>query len=131
MSIISVIAAALACFAFGGIWYMTLARPWMAASGITPGADGRPVGASPAPVLISLLAAVVVATMMRHIFVASGIETTGAGLVSGLGVGAFFIVPWMAMNNAYGMRPVRLTVIDGGYAILGCGIIGTVLALFL
>jgi len=33
------------------------------------------------------------------------------------------------INNAYTMRPFRLTVIDGGYAIIGCGLIGLVLTL--
>ena len=49
---------------------------------------------------------------------------------TGLGVGAFFITPWIAMNYAYSMRNPRLIAIDGGYAILGCGVIGLVLGLF-
>jgi hypothetical protein len=60
----------------------------------------------------------------------SGIESAGGGLVAGLGVGLFFIVPWVAMNYAYANRPVMLTVLDGGYAVLGCGVIGLVLGLF-
>ena len=31
--------------------------------------------------------------------------------------------------NAYAGRPFRLTVIDGGYAVIGCTLIGLVLAL--
>ena len=64
------------------------------------------------------------AGMMRHAFATSGIETVGKGLLSDLGVGAFFIAPWMAMTNACTMRPFRLTLIDGGYAILASGLIG-------
>jgi hypothetical protein len=71
-----------------------------------------------------------VAGMMRHTFAMSGIATPGSALVAGLGIGAFFITPWIALNNAYTSRPPALTAIDSGYAILGCGIIGTVLALF-
>lgn len=33
------------------------------------------------------------------------------------------------INNAYGMRPFKLTVIDSGYAIFGCAIMGAVLTL--
>ncbi len=132
MQFVAVVVAAIANFAFGAFWYMTLAKPWMAASGVPVGPDGRPAGGmKPAPVIVSAITSILVAGLMRHIFALSGIDTLGEGLVSGLGVGAFFIVPWMAMNNAYGMRPAMLTVIDGGYAILGCGIIGTVLVLFL
>ena len=38
--------------------------------------------------------------------------------------------PWTMINNAYGFRPFKLTVIDSGYSILGCGLIGGVLNLF-
>ena len=72
---------------------------------------------------------IVVAGMMRHIFATSSITTVGAGLVSGLGVGLFFISPWIMINNAYAMRPFRLTLIDGGYATFGCAFIGAVLTL--
>jgi len=34
------------------------------------------------------------------------------------------------INNAYGDRPFKLTLIDGGYATLGCAVIGAVLTLF-
>ena len=34
------------------------------------------------------------------------------------------------INNAYAMRPFRLTLIDGGYAVAGAAIIGAVLTLF-
>ena len=52
------------------------------------------------------------------------------GLLAGLGVGLFFIAPWVAINNAYGQRPIALTVIDGGYAVLACSLMGLVLTLF-
>ncbi len=54
----------------------------------------------------------------------------GKGLLSGLGVGLFFIAPWLAMSYAYAMRPRMLVLIDGGYAVLGCAAIGLVLRLF-
>jgi hypothetical protein len=60
----------------------------------------------------------------------SGIDTIAEGFVSGLGVGLFFISPWIMINNAYGNRPFRLTLIDGGYATIGCAVIGLVLTLF-
>lgn len=73
---------------------------------------------------------IIVAGMMRHVFVMAEISTLGAGLVSGLGVGLFFISPWIMINNAYGDRPVSLTLIDGGYATFGCAIIGALLCIF-
>ena len=46
------------------------------------------------------------------------------------GIGLFFISPWIMINNGYGGRPFKLTLIDGGYATLGCAAIGLVLGLF-
>lgn len=131
MGVLSVIVAALAGFAVGAVWYLSLSRPWMEAAGIPRGADGRPAGnGSAAPFAVSLVAMILVAGMMRHMFAMAAIETPGKALLSGLGVGAFFVAPWLAMDYAYAMRPPRLTLIDGGYAVLGCGAIGLVLGLF-
>lgn len=130
MGILSVIAAAFAGFAFGAVWYMILAKPWMAAAGIASGPDGKPQDTgSKLPYLMAAGAMVLVAGMMRHVFASSGVVTASGGMISGLGIGLFFISPWIMINNAYGMRPFRLTLIDGGYAVFGCAIMGLVLTL--
>jgi hypothetical protein len=132
MEILNVIAAAVGAWVFGALWYGLLSKPWMAASGVRLGADGRPAnGSSPAPYVISFVMMLVVAGMMRHVFsMTPAIDTLGKGIVAGLGVGAFLITPWIAINNTYGMRPLMLTAIDGAYATIGCAIIGGVLVLF-
>ena len=68
--------------------------------------------------------------MMRHIFSMASIDGVASGALAGLGVGLFFITPWIAMNYAYAMRPAKLTLIDGGFSTIGCMIIGLVLGLF-
>jgi hypothetical protein len=131
MEFLSVLLAATAGFGFGAIWYMVLANPWMDAARILMGPDGKPEGgSSPLPYIMAACAMLLVAGMMRHTFELSGIESFGKGLISGLGIGLFFISPWIMINNAYGMRPFKLTVIDGGYATFGCAIMGAVLGLF-
>lgn len=131
MGILAVLLAALAGFLVGAAWYMGLSRQWIAASGIAVDAEGRPAGGgSVVPFVVSGVAMIIVAGFMRHIFAMAGIETLGKGLLSGLGIGAFFITPWLAMDYAYAARSAKLTVLDGGYAILGCGAIGLVLTLF-
>lgn len=129
MEIISVIAAAIAGFAFGAAWYMALSKQWVAASGIEVDENGQPVNQSKRPFILAGIAMLLVAGMMRHMFAMSGIDTLAAGLVGGLGVGLFFISPWIMINNAYGDRPFNLTLIDGGYATFGCAVIGAVLGL--
>lgn len=130
MGFVAVIVAAVAGWAFGAAWYMTLSKPWVAAANIAVDDNGRPLNDTPLPYILSMIAMVLVAGMMRHTFALSGIETFGKGLISGLGVGLFFISPWIMINNAYGDRPFKLTLIDGGYATFGCAIIGAVLGLF-
>lgn len=130
MGFISVIVAALAGFGFGAVWYMTLANPWMDAAGIKSDENGKPEGDTMAPYIMALIAMILVSGMMRHTFALSGIETVGKGLISGLGIGLFFISPWIMINNGYTSRPFKLTLIDGGYATFGCGVIGAVLGLF-
>lgn len=131
MEYISVIVAAIASYAFGAIWYMSLAKPWMAASGITQEmvkpADGKQ---DSTPFIISAIAAIFVAGMMRHIFAQAGISGAYKGGLSGLGIGLFMVSPWIMTNYAYGMRPRNLTLIDGGYATIGCTIMGVILGIF-
>ncbi|KHA50405.1 DUF1761 domain-containing protein [Sulfitobacter geojensis] len=130
MGIVAVIVAAAAGFGFGAIWYMALAKPWVAAANIQVDADGKPIDKSPLPFVMAAVAMVLVAGMMRHTFALSEIDDPGKGLMSGLGIGLFFISPWIMINNGYGGRPFRLTLIDGGYATFGCAIMGLILTLF-
>lgn len=131
MEYLGVVIAAAGSWGFGAAWYMALSKPWIEASGIEVDENGRPTGGNnPTPFILSAICMILVAGLMRHIFAMSGIDTVGEGLSSGGAIGLFFIAPWTMINNAYGMRPFKLTLIDGGYAVIGCAIIGTVLTLF-
>ncbi|WP_424977118.1 DUF1761 domain-containing protein [Leisingera sp. S232] len=131
MEFLSVFAAAATAFVLGAVYYGALAKPWVKASGIECDETGKPKGGqSPAIFAMAFVLQLIVVGMMRHVFTLSGIETLMAGLVGGAGIGLFFISPWIALNNMYGMRPVKLTLIDGGYATVACAAAGLVMALF-
>jgi len=131
MELVSVLAAAVAAYVFGSIWYMTLAKPWMAATGMTVGDDGRPTNASnPAPYVVTFVMAILVAGMMRHIFQMAGVDTLGKGVTIGLGLGLFIAAPWIVNNVMFSNKPKQLILIDGGYAAGGCTVAGVVLSLF-
>ncbi|MDW4549110.1 DUF1761 domain-containing protein [Defluviimonas sp. D31] len=130
MAFFSVIVAAAAAYAFGAFWYMRWATQWVAATGISVDADGKPRNKSVVPYIIAGIAMLVVAGMMRHMFGMAGIDTLIKGLVSGFGLGTFVALPWIVVNYAYADRPRQLTYIDGGYAVIGSTIIGAVLGLF-
>ncbi len=52
MNFLAVIVAALAGFAFGAVWYMTLSKPWMEAAGIKADENGRPEGDTMVPYIM-------------------------------------------------------------------------------
>ncbi|WGI21984.1 DUF1761 domain-containing protein [Amylibacter sp. IMCC11727] len=127
MEFVAVIVAGLAAFAWGAVWYSVMAKPWMAANGLTEDTINR---SNPVPYVISLVAVILVAGMTRHIFVTSGVDTVWLGGVSGFGLGLFIAVPWLATNYGFAQRPFALTLIDGMYSTVGCTVIGIVLTLF-
>ena len=127
MGILAVLVAAAASYAWGAVWYMVMAKPWMAAAGITEADINRK---DPTPFIISGIATILVAGMMRHIFASSGIDGFMGGLMGGFGLGIFIATPWIVTNYAFSMRPRALMLIDGAYATVGCTIMGIVLGLF-
>ncbi|MEQ8897816.1 MAG: DUF1761 domain-containing protein [Roseovarius sp.] len=130
MGYLGVLVAAVAAYAFGAVWYMVLARPWVRAAGVETDKNGKPVNASNVvPYIVAFGSAVLVAGMMRRIFALSDIDTVEKGLISGLGIGLFLASPWLLTCYSFGGRPFRLTLIDGGYATIGSAIIGVVLTL--
>lgn len=131
MEYLNVLTAAAGGFVFGAIWYISLSKPWVKVAGIPVDENGKPKGnGSMMPFVFSAISMVIVAGFMRHIFATSGVVTPGAGFVAGLGVGLFFVTPWIVMNNGYTGRPFMLSVIDSGYAVFGCATIGLILNLF-
>jgi hypothetical protein len=122
-----VVLAAVVAYAFSAVWYTVLSKRWMAAAGIPMDASGRPLGnRSMMPFLVGFIAQLLVAGMMRHIFVQSGLNTPLLGLMGGLGIGLFLITPWVTMNYAFAGRPYKLSVLDGVIAVVGCTIMGLV-----
>lgn len=131
MELINVLVAAAVGFGVGAVWYGFFSKPWMEASGVEVGADGKPANnASPMPYVMGFLAMVLVAGMMRHVFELSEIATMGKGLVSGFGIGLFLAAPWLMICYGFAGRPSKLLLIDGGYAALGSAAIGLVLTAF-
>lgn len=127
MDILNVIVAGAAAWVFGAVWYMWLGQRWMDAARLTEADINQ---RDPVPYIISLVGAVVTAGMMRHVLVMAGLAGVGNGFMVGLGLGLFLVWPWMINNVLYSNRSRALIWMDGGYAVIGCTIIGVVLQLF-
>ncbi len=131
MEYLNVLVAALGAYAFGAVWYMSIAKSWIAAAEIPVDAKGKPMGnGSPAPFVVGFVAQLVVAGMMRHIFQMSGLNSVLEGIMGGAGIGAFLITPWVTMNYAFAARKPALAALDGVNAVVGCTIMGIILTLF-
>lgn len=126
MGIVAVLAAAAAAWIWGAIWYGIIAKPWMAASGLSEETINRK---DPVPYIGSFVCAVLVAGMLRHVLASAGIETIGGGLITGLGLGLFVAAPWIATNVLFQNKPKSLIWMDGAYPAVGMALMGMVLTL--
>ena len=113
-----VIAAAIASFIFGGVWYNALSKPWMEALGRTPESmpkDRAAVGLY----VLAFVAQVIMAWMLAGILLhmaAGGLPTTlRVGLISAGFLWFGFVVTTMTVNYAFqNARPI-LAAIDGAH----------------
>jgi len=112
------------------VWYTVLGERGRRAAGLTE--EQAAAGMSrPAPYIVAVLGAVVVAGMMRHVFVSGGLTGFFECVVSGFGVGAFLAVPWLAISYGFAQRKLALALIDGGHVTGACTAMGLALSFFL
>lgn len=108
---LAVLVAAVAAFAFGAVWYMTLSKAWLAAVGLRPEQLAK---RSPVPFVLSfvglLVMAWVTAGMLSHF--GAGQVSVRNGIVSGLFLWLGFVATTVTVNNAYAQRKLSLTAID-------------------
>jgi uncharacterized protein DUF1761 len=112
---LAILIAAVAGFAFGAAYYMTLSRPWLAAIGKTKeelAAAGR---GSPVPFIVSIIALAIMAWTLAGIMghLGTGQVTPKNGIISALFVWLGFVITTQSVNYAFGQRKPMLTVIDG------------------
>lgn len=129
MQLVAVLLAAAAGFGSGAAWYMLNGKRWMAAVGRSE--DELKADRSPLPFAIGALASLLTAGLMRHVFAGAEVSGIGEGLLGGLGIGLFFVAPWIMTNYAFAGRPRTLWWIDAGHVTLACSAIGLVLGVFL
>ena len=112
MNYLAILAAAVAGFAFGAAYYMTLSKPWMAAAGLSQEQLGK---RSPVPFVVSFVALIVMAWILAGTIghLGPGQVTAKNGVISGLFVWLGFVITTLSVNYAYGQRKPMLTVIDG------------------
>jgi hypothetical protein len=123
MNIVAILVAAIAGWLLGAAWYGLLSGPWMRAQGKTAEAfkqEQAPRRGKPAywmPFVLVFLADLVMAWVLAGVLghLGPGQVTLRNGVISAAFLWFGFVVTTMAVNNAFAMRKIMLTVIDGGH----------------
>ena len=115
ISYAAVVAAMVASYAFGSVYYMVLAKPWMAALGKTEAEVKAKM--SPLPFVMAAAGQLVMAFMLAGVMGHLGPAAKGpaGGLITALSIWFGFVLTTLAVNHGFqGAKPM-LTVIDGGH----------------
>ncbi|MEY4878774.1 MAG: hypothetical protein RJB62_242 [Pseudomonadota bacterium] len=132
VNFVTVLAAAVAGWLVGAVWYGVLGKQWMAALGWTAdsmkGPDGKrrmPIG----PMVLSFFALLLMAYLLSGIIFHVGAPSLRIGVISGALVWLGFTIPAITVNNAFQKQKPMLTLIDGGHWLLVLVVQGAVIGL--
>lgn len=110
--------ATVAAMALGAAWYGALAKPWMAAAGLTEAdikGQGRKSGGGPIPYVVAAVAKFVMAFCLAKLLMVLDAVSPGNAMAAALFLWIGFVATTLAVNHRFQMQPWRLTFIDGGY----------------
>ena len=115
---LAIVMGAVAAWLFGGIYYTSTSRYWMAAQGKTMEScqaemAGKSTAQKIAPFIVVFVSEIIIGWAMYGIMVHMGTFTLRAGIIGALLLWFGFVMTTMATNNAFAGRKCSLTVIDG------------------
>jgi small basic protein len=114
---LAVLAAAVAAWVFGSVWYNVLAQAWLAALGNDPAQieAKRKVREVPyVPMAVSFLSEIAMAILLRFALVELGVGDLMTAAITGLALGVFMALSGL-VNNMFAGRKLMLTLIDGSH----------------
>ena len=117
-SLITILIATVASWIFGAIYYGALAKPWMAAAGLSEkdikGENGKP---NMMPYIISIFAEFIMAYLLAVLLIhtSTGGFSLGSALFSAFLLWLGFVATTQTVNHRYSMKPWSLTFIDNGH----------------
>jgi hypothetical protein len=118
--------AVLVCVVIGqvipALWYSAFSEKWMALNGFTM--EQIKAGTSPVPYLASIVSSSFMAYTMAWVFTKIPVKSLLAGFLIGLLFGVVFILFETIVKDMFSMRPLLLSLIDGGVSVLVYAITG-------
>jgi uncharacterized protein DUF1761 len=132
VNFLSILIAAVAAWIFGGIYYTTLSKPWLAAQGKTleqckAEQAGKSGATKAAPFILVFVGEFIMAWVLYGILIHLNMFTIRAGIISGAFCWFGFVLPTVAGNYAFHGRKPMLTVIDSAAWLGALVIIGAIL----
>jgi hypothetical protein len=108
MNYFAILIAAMAAYAWGTAYYMTLSKQWLAAVELTE------IKRSATPFVISFIALLVMAFVLAGSIghLGPGNVSIKNGIISGIIIWAGFVVTTVVVNNAYPGRKIMLSILD-------------------
>jgi hypothetical protein len=125
--LLHVLVTALAGFVIGGLWYGPLfSKPWMKASGVTPGnmTTAQSVRLFASAFVVNVIVAFGLAILIGHDHSLHG------GMHTGFFVSLMFMATAIGMTYLFEKRPLKLFLINAGYQVVNCVVMGGILGIW-
>ena len=116
----------------GALWYSTLAKPWMAETGMTQ-EDAEAMKGTPRqwyPFVIAIVLAIVFTLGLALLVQGMEADNVGEGLALGVLAAVGFVVTSHGVNYAFEGRSLKLMAINSGYPLVSYAVVGILLAVW-
>lgn len=121
--------AVLICVVIGQIipalWYTAFSEIWISLNGFTP--EQIKAGVSPVPYLASIVSSSFVIYTIAWIFAKIPVKSLISGFSIGLIFGVVFVLSETVVKDMFSMRPLFLSLINGGYSVVVYTLSGSIL----
>jgi hypothetical protein len=121
--------AVLVCVVIGQIipalWYNMFSEQWIALSGFKM--QDIKTATSPVPYLASIVSTSFMTYTMAWVFTKIPVKSLLAGFLTGLLFGVVFILFEIIVRDMFAMKPLLLSLIDGGVMVIVFAVTGTIL----
>jgi len=125
---IVILAAGLAGWIFGAVWYGALSKSYQRALGLNPD-DCKDKKMPMAPMVVAFLAALVMSAVLYQLLTNLGVLGVMGAAIAGLTLGVGFLATSIVVNNMFQQKSAMLTIIDAGHWVLALVIESVVIAL--
>jgi hypothetical protein len=126
--VIVILAAGVAGWLFGAVWYTALGKPYQRALGLNPD-DCKGKKMPMAPLVVAFLAALVMSAVLYQLLTNLGVLGVSGSAIAGLTLGLGLLATSIVVNNMFQQKSAMLTIIDAGHWTLVLVVESVVIAL--